>query len=149
MNVFAIIILVTLAVDFIFNLTADYYNLQSLDQRLPREFKEVYDNETYSKSQRYTKARTKFGILSSAFNLLLLLVFWFAGGFSWLDEIVRSWELGTIWTGLTYIGLLILAKSVLSLPFSLYSTFVIVERFGFNKTTPKTFVFVRAHVCTP
>ncbi|HLR26813.1 MAG TPA: M48 family metallopeptidase [Fodinibius sp.] len=140
MNVFAIIILVTLAVDFILNLTADYYNLQSLDQRLPQEFNDVYDNESYSKSQRYTKARTKFGILSSAFNLLLLLVFWFAGGFSWLDEIVRSWEMGIIWTGLTYIGLLILAKSVLSLPFSLYSTFVIEERFGFNKTTPKTFV---------
>src|SRR5699024_5372893 len=140
MNVFAIIILVTLAVDFILNLTADYYNLQSLDQRLPQEFNDVYDNESYSKSQRYTKARTKFGILSSAFNLLLLLVFWFAGGFSWLDEIVRSWELGIIWTGLAYIGLLILGKSVLSLLFSLYSTFVIEERFGFNKTTPKTFV---------
>jgi STE24 endopeptidase len=140
MNIFAIIILATLLVDFVLNLVADFYNLKSLDKGLPEEFSDVYDEETYNKSQEYTKVRTKFGFLTSAFNLILLLVFWFAGGFNWLDEIVRNWELGVIWTGLVYIGLLLLAKSIISLPFSIYSTFVIEERFGFNKTTPKTFV---------
>jgi len=139
MNIFAVIILVTLATDFILNLLADYYNLQSLDEGLPEEFSDVSDEDTYLKSQAYTKERTRFGILVSAFNLALLLIFWFAGGFNWLDEIVRGWELGLIWTGLVYIGLLILAKSILSLPFSLYSTFVIEEKYGFNKTTPATF----------
>src|SRR5690625_300507 len=139
MNIFAVIILVTLATDFILNLLADYYNLQSLDEGLPEEFSDVYDEDTYLKSQAYTKERTRFGILVSIFNLALLLIFWFAGGFNWLDEIVRGWELGLIWTGLVYIGLLILAKSILSLPFSLYSTFVIEEKYGFNKTTPATF----------
>ena len=140
MNIFSVIILATLAVDFILNLVADFYNLKSLNHGLPDEFREVYDEDTYDNSQRYTQVRTKFGVLSSAFNLVLLLVFWFAGGFNWLDAIVRSWELGVIWTGLVYIGILILARSILSLPFSLYSTFVIEERFGFNKTTLKTFV---------
>lgn len=140
MNIFAVIILATLAVDFILNLVSDYLNLQSLDQGLAEEFKDVYDEETYDKSQRYTKERTKFGILTSVFNLALLLVFWFAGGFQWMDEIVRGWELGVIWTGLVYIGILIVAKQILSLPFSIYSTFVIEEKYGFNKTTPKTFV---------
>lgn len=140
MNIFAVIILATLAIDFVLNLVADYYNLQSLDEGLPDEFSDVYDEETYEKSQAYTKERTKFGIFTSVFNLVLLLVFWFAGGFNWLDEIVRSWEIGVIWTGLVYIGILILAKSILSLPFSIYSTFVIEEKYGFNKTTPKTFV---------
>ncbi|NGP87452.1 M48 family metallopeptidase [Fodinibius halophilus] len=140
MNIFAIIILATLLIDFVLNLAADFYNLKSLEKSLPEEFSDVYDEETYEKSQEYTKVKTKFGLLTSSFNLVLLLVFWFAGGFNWLDEIVRGWELGTIWTGLTYIGMLLLAKSILSLPFSLYSTFVIEERFGFNKTTPKTFV---------
>ena len=140
MNIFAVIILATLAVDFILNLVSDYLNLQSLDKGLPEEFSDVYDEETYEKSQRYTKERTKFGILTSIFNLALLLVFWFAGGFQWLDEIVRSWELGSIWTGLAYIGILILAKQLLSLPFSIYSTFIIEEKYGFNKTTAKTFV---------
>ncbi len=140
MNIFAVIILATLAIDFILNLVSDYLNLQSLDNGLPEEFSDVYDEQTYEKSQRYTKERTKFGILTSVFNLALLLVFWFAGGFQWLDEIVRGWELGVIWTGLVYIGMLILAKQLLSLPFSIYSTFVIEEKYGFNKTTPKTFV---------
>lgn len=140
MNIFSIIILVTLLVDFILNLLADFYNMKSLDKELPDEFSEVYDEATYHKSQQYTKVRTRFGIITSAFNLMLLLVFWFAGGFNWLDEIVRSWDFGVIWTGLAYIGILITARSILSLPFSIYSTFVIEERFDFNKTTPKTFL---------
>ncbi len=140
MNIFAVIILAALLIDFTLNLVADFYNLKSLDKGLPDEFEDIYDEETYEKSQRYTQVRTKFGIFTSAFNIIVLLVFWFAGGFNWLDQIVRGWELGVIWTGLTYIGLLILGKTVLSLPFSIYSTFVIEERFGFNKTTPKTFV---------
>src|SRR5699024_5685426 len=140
MNIFAIIILATLGLDFILSLAADYFNLQSLDKKLPGEFQEIYDEETYDKSQQYTKARTKFGILTSTFNLLVLLVFWFSGGFNWLNEIVLSWNLGLIWTGLVYIGLLILGKGILSMPFNIYSTFVIEERFGFNQTTLKTFV---------
>ena len=140
MNIFGIIILATLAVDFILNLVADLFNIKSLDTGLPDEFDQVYDEETYRKSQEYTKVNTRFGIFTSTFNLAVLIVFWFAGGFNWLDEIVRGWELGMIWTGLAYIGVLILFKTILSLPFSIYSTFVIEERFGFNKTTPKTFV---------
>lgn len=140
MNIFAVIILATLAIDFILNLVSDYLNLRSLDEKLPEEFSDVYDEETYQKSQRYTKERTKFGIFTSVFNLALLLIFWFAGGFQWLDEIVRNWELGVIWTGLVYIGLLIFAKQLFSLPFSIYSTFIIEEKYGFNKTTPKTFM---------
>ncbi|MGD8426296.1 MAG: M48 family metallopeptidase [Balneolaceae bacterium] len=140
MNIFGIIILVTLGIDFILNLVADFYNINSLDTGLPEEFSDVYDEETYDKSQAYTKVRTKFGILTSLFNLSLLLFFWFAGGFNWLDQIVRSWHLGVIWTGLVYIGILILGRSIVSLPFSIYSTFVIEEKFGFNKTTLKTFV---------
>jgi STE24 endopeptidase len=140
MNIFSTIILVTLAVDFILNLVADLYNIKSLDAGLPDEFEGVYDADTYRKSQEYTKVTTRFGIITSIFNLILLLVFWFAGGFNWLDEIVRNWQLGVIWTGLAYIGVLVVAKTIISLPFSIYSTFVIEERFGFNKTTPKTFV---------
>lgn len=140
MNIFAIIILSALLLDFVLNLAADLLNLRSLDKELPAEFEGVYDRETYARSQEYTRTRTRFGILTSAFNLAVLLVFWFAGGFNWLDEMVRGWELGLIWTGLAWIGLLILFKTVLSLPFSIWSTFVIEERFGFNKTTPKTFV---------
>jgi len=140
MNIYAIIILITLLLDYGLNLAADLMNIKHLKPELPDEFEGVYDEETYQKSQRYTWVKTRFGLISSTFSLVAILIFWFAGGFNYLDQIVRGWELGPIWTGLAYIGLLILLNSILSLPFSIYSTFVIEERFGFNKTTPKTFV---------
>ena len=140
MNIYAIIILATIAIDFILDITSNYLNLKSLSKELPEEFDDVYDEDTYAKSQEYTKVRTKFGFLTGAFDLLVVLSVWFSGGFNWLDQIVRSWGFGELVTGLLYIGILILAKAILNLPFSIYSTFVIEERFGFNKTTPKTFV---------
>jgi len=143
MNIFAIIILVTLLSGFVLDIVSEYLNLKSLKKQLPDEFKDVYDDDTYAKSQEYTRINTKFGFITGSFDLAILLLFWFAGGFNWLDQLVRSWDLHMIWTGLCYIGFLLLFKLVLSLPFSIYSTFVIEERFGFNKTDTKTFVIDR------
>jgi len=140
MNIYAIIILAAIALDFILELVSESLNLKALKKQLPSEFEGVYDEETYSRSQEYTKIRTRFGFITSIFDLVVLLTFWFSGGFNWLDQLVRSWGFGELVTGLLFIVLLMLAKSILSLPFSIYSTFVIEERFGFNKTTPKTFI---------
>jgi STE24 endopeptidase len=140
MNIFAVIILFFLLLDYVLNLAADNLNLKSLDQPLPDEFRDVIDDRTYNKSKDYTRTRTRFGIVTGSFDLVVLLVFWFAGGFNWLDQVVQMLGYGVIGTGLFYIGALILFKIILSLPFSIYSTFVIEEQFGFNKTTPKTFV---------
>jgi STE24 endopeptidase len=140
MNIFAVIILFTLLLDYILNLTADVLNLKSLQKELPEEFEDVIDENTYEKSQEYTRTKTRFGILTGTFDLAVLLVFWFAGGFNWLDQVVQTLGYGVIGTGLIYIGALVLFKIILSLPFGIYSTFVIEERFGFNKTTPQTFI---------
>jgi len=140
MNIFAVIILFFLLLDYVLNLAADILNLKSLDQPLPDEFKDVIDERTYEKSKDYTRTRTRFGIVTGSFDLVVLLVFWFAGGFNWLDQVVQTFGYGVVGTGLFYIGALILFKIILSLPFSIYSTFVIEEQFGFNKTTPKLFV---------
>jgi STE24 endopeptidase len=140
MNVYAIIILVTIALSFILDLISNLLNLKALDPKLPDEFKDVFDAEKYSKSQEYTKVNTRFGFITSIFSLALTLVFWFAGGFNYLDLLVRSWNLHFIWTGLLFIAILMFAKSLISLPFSIYHTFVIEEKFGFNKTTVKTFI---------
>jgi STE24 endopeptidase len=139
LNWVAIVILVTITIEFVLDAVSDYLNIQHLDTELPDEFSDVYDEEKYTQSQHYTKVRTKFGVLTSLFNLMLLLGFWFAGGFEWLDTIVRSWGYGPLGTGLIFIALLMMARSILNLPFSIYSTFVIEEKFGFNKTTWKTF----------
>ncbi|NBB77022.1 MAG: M48 family metalloprotease [Bacteroidetes bacterium] len=143
MNLFAIIILAAILADFILEAIADRLNLKSLTKELPEEFEDVYDEETYSRSQSYTRERTRFGFFTGTFDLLLLLGFWFAGGFNWLDQWARAFGYGPILTGLIFIGVLILAKSIISIPFSIYSTFVIEERYGFNKTTPKTFILDR------
>jgi STE24 endopeptidase len=140
MNFVAIIILCTIGVDFILNLTADRLNLKHLRSELPRAFEGVYDPERYRKSQQYLRVNTQFGWITSTFNLCLILVFWFAGGFPLLDRWVRTFELGPILSGLVYMGVLMLLKAALSLPFSVYATFVIEARFGFNKTTLQTFV---------
>jgi STE24 endopeptidase len=72
--------------------------------------------------------------------LLLTLLFILTGGFNLLDEWVRSWGWGSVTTGLGYLGILTLALTVLGLPFSYYRTFVLEEKYGFNKTTHRTFV---------
>ncbi len=140
MNIYGIIILTTLLFDYILNIFADLVNLKNLKPELPEEFKDVFDEQVYAKSQQYTKVKTKFGFVTSSFNLILVLIFWFFGGFNFIDQIIRSWNLHPIWSGLIYIGLLLLIKTILSIPFAIYSTFVIEEKFGFNKTTPKIFI---------
>jgi STE24 endopeptidase len=139
MNIIAVVILCTLGVDFVLNLVADTLNLKHLRNKLPREFEGVYDPERYRQSQQYLKVNTQFGWITSALNLLVILAFWFGKGFPLLDKWVRGFELGPVLSGLIYIGVLALLKAVFSLPFSVYATFVIEERFGFNKTTWQTY----------
>ena len=140
MNFIAIIILCTIGVDFILNLAADRLNLKHLRSELPQAFEGVYDPQRYRKSQQYLRVNTQFGWITSTFNLCLILVFWFAGGFPFLDKWVRTFELGPVLSCLVYMGVLMLLKAALALPFSVYATFVIEERFGFNKTTLQTYV---------
>ncbi len=140
MNIYMIIILAALVVDFTLKIVTEVLNLNALRDTLPQEFVGVYDADTYKKSQNYTLVNTRFGFIASTAGLVVTLVFWFTGGFNWLDSIVRSWTGVPVWTGLIYIGILLFLKTLMSLPFSIYRTFVIEERFGFNKTTPATFV---------
>jgi STE24 endopeptidase len=143
MNIFTIVILAAILIDFTLGIISNRMNLKALSKDLPDEFEDVYDEETYAKSQKYTRVNTKFGFITGSSDLLLLLAFWFAGGFNILDQWARGFDFGVIGTGLIFIGALVIAKTLISLPFSLYSTFVIEERFGFNKTDAKTFAVDR------
>jgi STE24 endopeptidase len=140
MNIYGIIILATLVGSYLLEIISEVLNLRALKSDLPAEFADVYDEERYRKSQEYTRIRTRFGWIRSTVGLLVILAFWFSGGFNWLDLWVRSWGYSELVTGLLYMGILFFANFLISLPFSVYSTFVIEEKFGFNKTTPKTFV---------
>jgi STE24 endopeptidase len=140
MNIYAVVILTALVFSFLMDLITEILNLKALRDELPEEFAGIYDADAYRRSQEYTRVKTRFGLLTSTFGIIVNLVFWFAGGFQYLDRIVRGWSGSPILVGLAYIGILVIAKSALSLPFGIYSTFVIEERFGFNKTTVRTFI---------
>ncbi len=140
MNAFFFVILVAVLIEYVLDVVANVLNLRAMKPEMPAALQDVYKPDEYRKSQEYTRATTRFGLVTSTFSLVVLLGFWFVGGFNFLDEVVRGWELHVILTGVLYVGILVVAYFVVSLPFSIYSTFVIEERFGFNKTTPRTFV---------
>lgn len=139
-TVYTAVILGALLVEYALQLATDLLNVRALDPRLPAEFRDVYDPERYRRSQQYTRVRTRFGILVATLELAALLGLWFAGGFGWLDDRVRTTGAGPIVRGLLFIGALVVARALLALPFRIWSTFVIETRFGFNRTTPRTFV---------
>ncbi len=134
-----VIILLTLFINFSINVLTDFLNFGNINDYVPEEFKSFYDEKKYKKSQEYLKECTIFDLKVSAFNFVLILLFWFLKGFPFVDSIVRSWHLGPVTSGLLYSGILLLLKGLISLPFNLYSTFVIEQKFGFNKITPALF----------
>jgi STE24 endopeptidase len=142
-NSYRIFIVVALLAKYLIDLASELLNLGSLRSDLPAELHGFYDPQEYSKSQDYTRSHARFGIIANSFDLVVLLVFWFAGGFNWLDQLMRSFGFNSTITGILYIGAIFLADTILSIPFAIYSTFVIEERFGFNRTTPRTFVMDR------
>lgn len=127
-------------VEFLLHLVANLLNISALRLELPPDLEGIYPQEKYHNSQNYTRVNTRFTVAESAFMLVALLAFWFSGGFNCLDQVVRGWGFTPLVNGLLYIGILALAYALLSLPFSIYATFVIEERFGFNRTTRRTFV---------
>ena len=140
MNPFFIIILFALLIEYVIGVVANLFNLKSMRSEPPPALEGVYKLEDYRKSQEYSRTNTRFDFVTSTFSLVVLLSFWFTGGFNYLDQIVRSWGFVPILNGLLYIGILVIGYSLLTLPFSIYHTFVIEERFGFNRTTPRTFL---------
>jgi len=140
MNPFLVIILFAILLDFVVNLVANILNLKALKLEVPDLLKGIYKPDEYRNSQQYTRSVTRFAFVTSSFRLAMLLAFWFGGGFNFLDQIIRSWGFVPIANGLLYIGILLLVYSLVNLPFSIYATFVIEERFGFNRTTPVTFI---------
>ena len=139
-NGYFIFVLATVLGFFLIDVVSRMMNLGSLKPELPATFADVFDKSAYAKSQAYTRERTRFGLFGDTASLLILLAFWWLGGFGWLDETVRGYTENQIIAGLLFIGALYLGSRLISMPFDLYGTFVIEERYGFNKMTIGTFV---------
>ena len=135
-----IIILVILTADFVSERILSALNVKSSIKPIPDLLSGIYDQDKYQKQQSYFRANTRFGLLTSTVNFLVIILMIVFGGFGWLDGIVQRWTANPILVSLIFFGILFLANDIISTPFEIYDIFVIEERFGFNKTTPKTFI---------
>ncbi|WP_299580630.1 M48 family metallopeptidase [uncultured Sunxiuqinia sp.] len=134
------IIIGILIFDFVLERWLDYLNTTRWSTQLPDEVKGIYDEEKYRKQQAYSRTNHRFGMLTSSFSFVLLMLMFFFEGFA----IVNNWALSVssnpIWAALLFFGILMLGSDLLTTPFDWYSTFVIEEKYGFNKTTVKTYL---------
>jgi STE24 endopeptidase len=115
-------------------------NSINLSTKLPQEVSDVYDPGQYRKSQQYKRTNDRFGWITSTFSLVVILLMLFLGGFSFVDNILREYTGNPILLALLFFGILMFASDIINIPFSIYDNFVIEEKFGFNKTTVRTFI---------
>ena len=133
------IIIGILVVSYIIDQALDFLNAKHFGDPLPAQLQDVFDETEYKKSQAYKKERYRFGVISSFVSLLATLLFFFLDGFAYVDGLAHSFSNNEIIIALVFFGIIMIASDLLSTPFSYYSTFVIEEKYGFNKTTIKTF----------
>ena len=139
MSVYFFIIIGIIIFEYLLSFVVKLLNIKALSPNLPSEFSDTFDKDKYIKSQDYTKTNTKFSYITSTFSLIVSLVFILGGFYNTIDLYVRDLGYGSELTGLCFFGLLFIVTDLLNVPFSLYKTFVIEEKYGFNKTTFKTF----------
>jgi len=140
MNVYLVIIVAALLLRFLMDAVAEILNLGHVRTDVPAEFEGVYDAERYATSQRYLLDTTRTGLVHDIVSTSVQLVLILLGGFYLLDSLLRMPGLGPIPTGLLFAGAIAFLFSALDLPFSIYRTFVLEARYGFNRTTPRTFI---------
>ena len=140
MNTIALIIIFFISFEFLLNTFAAIMNLKNLRLVAPELVRDVFSESEYMKSQQYLRHNTIFDLLTETLRFLILLGFWFTGCFQALDDYVISFGLSDILSGLLYIGLIISGYILLGLFSSIYSVFVIEEKFGFNETKPLLFL---------
>lgn len=134
------IIIGLLTFDFILERFLDYLNTTRWSENLPDEVKGIYDEEKYKKQQAYEKTNHRFSMLTSSFSFVLIMLMFLLYGFAMVDQIAQGISANQIIVALIFFGILMLASDIINTPFSVYNVFSIEERFGFNKTTPKTFI---------
>jgi len=135
-----IIIIVILVADFGLERYLAFLNIKESGKELPVLLRDIYDPEKYAKQQDYFRTNSRFEILTSCFSFVITLLMFSLGGFHWVDQLVQGYVQSEIWTPIIFFGVLFFANDILSIPFDWYDTFVIEQKFGFNKVTPKLFI---------
>lgn len=130
------IIIAIVIINFFISRILEHLNLKTWKAVLPENLKSFFDETEYVKSREYHKANSELGILSESFSFLLIIIVLVTGVFGWLDDYLRNYISNPIFLALAFFGVLFIISEILNLPFSLYKTFKIEEKFGFNKMTP-------------
>lgn len=140
MNTIFLLILILISAGFITDLILDLLNLRHIKPELPVILDGRYQKDAYGKSQLYLKEKSRFGLLVSVLGFAVLMILFLSGTFTRLNDLVFSITGSPVWAALLFFGILGLAADIAGIPFELYSVFVIEEKYGFNKTTPGTFI---------
>jgi STE24 endopeptidase len=140
MNSYLFAVIFILVFWYLLDLAVSLLTIRSLAPELPKEFKDVYDSGEYARSQEYTKVTTRFAMVQGTVSLSVTIGFILLGGFNLIDLWARGFGFSVIITGLIFTGILILLLFLSQLPFAIYSTFVIEEKYGLNRTTVRTFI---------
>ena len=133
------IFIAILVLKFLVDQILDSLNASHFEDVIPEEVSDVYDPKEYKKSQSYKKTNHRFGIVTSLFSIVLTISFFFLDGFSLVDHFARVYSENSIVITLIFFGIILIGSDLLTTPFSYYKTFVIEQKFGFNKTSKKTF----------
>ena len=134
--------------NYLFSNLLDYMNHRNWKDEIPNELKDFYDKEKYKKAKNYALSKNKISLFSSSLSFLLVILLIVFNGYGTIDQFVSSilskfFESHQIISNFIQSGvfflILFILNSIISIPFSYYNTFVIEEKFGFNKTTKLTF----------
>ena len=139
-SIYFYIIIGVIVFEYLLSFVVKILNIKALNPKLPKEFEGTFDQEKYTKSQEYTKTNTRFSFITSTFSLIISLSFIFGGVYNIIDQLIRKYNYSEEITGLCFFGLLFIITDLLNTPFSIYKTFIIEEKYGFNKTTINTFI---------
>ena len=142
-------IIVSLVVfNYLFSNILDYVNHRNWKDEIPNELKDFYNKEKYKTAKNYALSKNKIGLFSSSISFLFIMSLLLFNGYGFIDQLVSSdilksflpFDINSSFaqSGLFFFILFIL-NSIISIPFSYYNTFIIEEKFGFNKTTKSTF----------
>jgi len=127
-------------IDFLVGSVLEYLNERSKNVPMSPVAAEIFSADEYAKSLEYGTANYKVERLTSTLNTVVILSAIILGWFAWLDQAIRERISNDLLVTVAFFGVLILGVMIANLPVSYYSTFVIEEKFGFNKTTKKLFV---------
>jgi STE24 endopeptidase len=126
--------------NYLFSTVLDFINGKNWRTEIPPVMKDFYHEDKYLKAKNYSKEIGKVSLISSTLSTLITILFLVFDGYGWLDNFISLYyDIPFLKSGVFFLVLFILSDFI-SIPFSCYNTFVIEEKYGFNKTTVKTFV---------